>query len=282
MKSSLILALYGATSLLMLAQTPPAVKKAAPAADTAVKKAAVPAKKAAAPVAKKTVEPPLPPRPDGLYVTFAITHMGQPVGKIVGRLYEKESPVTVRNFVDLAQGKKAWVNPKTGKKAAVPLYNGLTFHRVIPGFMIQGGDPQGDGTGGTDPIVDEFHPSLEFTKGGLFAMANAGPRTGSSQFFITEKATPWLNGKHTIFGEVVEGIELAGSLARVPRGPNDRPNDPIVMQKVTITRYPLGTPLWPNEVPAKKTAVPAKKSAVPAAKTPVAPKTAVPAAKKPA
>ena len=230
----------------MLAQTPPAVKKAAPAAVPA-------AKKAGAPVAKKAVEPPLPPRPDGLYVTLQLSHMGQPVGKIVGKLYEKESPVTVRNFVDLALGRKAWMNPKTGKKLAVPLYTGLTFHRVIPDFMLQGGDPSGDGTGGTDPIVDEFHPSLGFTKPGLFAMANAGPRTGSCQFFITEKATPWLDGKHTIFGEVVEGMELENSLARVPRGRNDRPNDPIVMTKVTITRYPLGQPIWPSAVPAKKT-----------------------------
>jgi len=267
MKISLITALYGASSLLMLAQTPPAVKKAAPAA-------AVPAKKAAAPAAKKTVEPPPPPRPDGLYVTLQLSHMGQPVGKIVGKLYEKESPVTVKNFVDLALGKKAWLNPKTGKKLAVPLYTGLTFHRAIPDFMIQGGDPSGDGTGGTDSIVDEFHPSLEFTKPGLFAMANAGPRTGSSQFFITEKPTPWLNGKHTIFGEVVEGMELETSLARVPRGRmgQDRPNDPIVMTKVTITRYPLGQPIWPSDVPAKKTAAP--KTAAPKAAPKMAPKMA--------
>lgn len=260
-----IVALYGASSLLMVAQTAP--KTAAP---PAAKKTVAPVKKTTAPVAKKTVEPPPPPRPDGLYVTFNISHMGQPVGKIVGKLYEKESPVTVRNFVDLATGKKAWTNPKTGKKAAVPLYNGLIFHRVIPGFMIQGGDPEGNGTGGTDPIVDEFYPTLEFNKPGLFAMANAGPRTGSSQFFITEKATPWLNGRHTIFGEVVEGLELAGSLARVPRGPNDKPNDPVVMTKVTITRYPLGTPLWPNEAPAKKTPAPGgiKKTPTPVTKAP--------------
>ena len=244
----MISALIGASSFLMLAQTPPAVKSAAPTAVPA-------AKKAGAPVAKKAVEPPLPPRPDGLYVTLQLSHMGKPVGKIVGKLYEKESPVTVRNFVDLAMGRKAWVNPKTGKKLAVPLYTGLTFHRVIPDFMLQGGDPSGDGTGGTDAIVDEFHPSLGFTKPGLFAMANSGPRTGSSQFFITEKATPWLDGKHTIFGEVVEGMELESSLARVPRGRNDRPNDPIVMTKVTITRYPLGQPIWPSTVPAKKTPV---------------------------
>lgn len=246
MKSSILLALTSACSLLILAQTPPVAKKAAPAA--------VPAKKAAAPLAKKTPEPPLPPRPDGLYVTLQLSHGGKPVGQIVGRLYEKESPVTVRNFVDLAIGKKAWLNPKTGKRLMTPLYTGLTFHRVIPGFMIQGGDPAGNGMGGTDSIVDEFHPALSYNKPGLFGMANAGPRTGSSQFFITEVPTQNLDGKHTIFGEVVEGFELVPSLARVPRGMNDKPNDPIVMTKVTITRYPLGQPIWPAApVPAKKT-----------------------------
>lgn len=257
MKKFGLAALFGAASFLMLAQAPPAVKQSA----------APVAKKAPAPAAKKVAEPPPPPRPDGLYATFAISHMGQPVGKITARLYENESPVTVRNFVDLAVGKKAWLNPKTNRKAAVPLYNGLTFHRVIPDFMIQGGDPSGDGTGGTDPIVDEFHPSLSFNRAGLLAMANAGPRTGSCQFFITEKATPWLNGRHTIFGEVVEGQELASSLARVPRGPNDRPNDPIVMTKVTILRYPLGSPVRTWDVPpAKKTAPPVKKTAAPVKK----------------
>ena len=263
----MITALISASSLLMLAQTPAAVKKSAPVAAPA-------AKKAAAPVAKRAVEPPPPPRPDGLYVTLQLSHMGQPVGKIVGKLYEKESPVTVRNFVDLALGKKAWMNPKTGKKLAVPLYTGLTFHRVMPDFMIQGGDPSGDGTGGTDAIVDEFHPSLGFTKPGLFAMANAGPRTGSSQFFITEKATPWLDGKHTIFGEVVEGMELESSLARVPRGGNNRPNDPIVMTKVTITRYPLGQPIWPSAVPMKKTPAVGAPGAAPKTMPKTAPKTA--------
>ena len=177
--------------------------------------------------------------------------------------HEEQNEKRVRD-VDLAMGRKAWLNPKTGKKLAVPLYTGLTFHRVIPDFMLQGGDPNGDGTGGTDAIVDEFHPSLGFTKPGLFAMANAGPRTGSCQFFITEKPTPWLDGKHTIFGEVVEGMELENSLARVPRGRNDRPNDPIVMTKVTITRYPLGQPIWPAAaVPAKKTPAAGAPSAAP-------------------
>ncbi len=248
----------------MLAQTPPAAapKKTAPVA--------APVKKTAAPVAKKTVEPPPPPRPDGLYVTLYLSHGGKPVGKIVGKLFEKESPVTVRNFVDLAMGKKMWTNPKNGVKSMKPLYTGLTFHRVIPDFMIQGGDPNGDGSGGTEPIVDEFYPTLSFDRPGLFAMANAGPRTGSCQFFITEKPTPWLNGKHTIFGEVVEGMDLETSLARVARDQSNKPTEPIVMTRVVITRYPLGQPIWPAApkpavAPAKKTpvktATPAKKAA---------------------
>jgi peptidyl-prolyl cis-trans isomerase A (cyclophilin A) len=238
--------------LLMLAQTPAPKKATAPAA----------AKKVTPAAAKKTAPEPLPARPDGLYVTFDMSHAGKPVGKIVARLYEKESPVTVRNFVDLARGTKPFVDPKLKRKVSRPLYNGLTFHRVIPDFMIQGGDPLGTGMGGLEPIVDEFHPSLSFNRAGLLAMANAGPGTGSCQFFITEKATEWLNGKHTIFGEVLEGQDLVASLARVPRDANNRPNDPVVMSKVTITRYPLGQPVWPAAKPVAPAAkkAPAKKA----------------------
>jgi peptidyl-prolyl cis-trans isomerase A (cyclophilin A) len=284
MKILRILTLLSVTPLFLLAQTPAAPKKTdAPAAPntapkTAVKTAApkTAAPKTAAPktaaAAKKTVEPPPPPRPDGLYAVLAMTHMGQPVGNIVIKFFETESPVTVKNFVELALGRKEWADPKTGKRAKKPLYNGLTFHRVIPDFMIQGGDPTGTGMGGTDVIPDEFHPSLSFNRPGLVAMANAGPRTGSCQFFITERATPHLDGRHTIFGDVVEGRELSTSLARVPRGAADKPNDPVVMSKVTILRYPIGAPIFPSDVPVKKTPVKA------AVKTPV--KTAAPAAPK--
>jgi peptidyl-prolyl cis-trans isomerase A (cyclophilin A) len=274
MKILRILTLLSVTPLFLLAQTPAAPKKtAAPTAPTAAPKTAVKtAAKTAVPAAKKTVEPPPPPRPDGLYAVLAMTHMGQPVGNIVIKFFETESPVTVKNFVELALGRKEWTDPKTKKRVKRPLFNGLTFHRVIPGFMIQGGDPQGDGFGGTDAIPDEFHPSLSFNRPGLVAMANAGPRTGSSQFFITEGTPSHLEGKHTIFGEVVEGRELSTSLARVPRGAGDKPNDPVVMSKVTILRYPIGAPIFPSDVPAKKTPV---KTAV---KTPV--KTAAPAAPK--
>jgi peptidyl-prolyl cis-trans isomerase A (cyclophilin A) len=185
----------------------------------------------------------------------------------VFKLYELESPVTVRNFVDLALGRKAWTDPKTGARVRRPLYNGLTFHRVIPGFMIQGGDPLGNGTGGTDVIKDEFHPSLKFDIPGRVAMANAGPNTGSCQFFITEAPTPHLNGKHTIFGQVVEGQELVGKIARAPRDSRDKPLTPVVMTKVTIERVgPVpegGIVLTPSAKPTAKKAAPATKAAAP-------------------
>ncbi|MDX2266787.1 MAG: peptidylprolyl isomerase [Bryobacter sp.] len=241
-----------ALPFLMVAQTPS--QSPAPAKKTVAKKAEAP-KKATAP---KT--PPSPPRPDGLYVDFALSHAGKPVGHIVARLFETESPVTVRNFTDLAMGAKFYNHPGLKKRVKQPLYNGLTFHRVIPDFMIQGGDPLGTGTGGTEPIVDEFHPDLSFNRPGLLAMANAGPRTGSCQFFITEKPTPWLNGRHPIFGEVVEGQELVASLARVPRDSKNKPTEPVVMTKVSILRYPLGQPIWPTAQRKKSVAQPTKTS----------------------
>jgi peptidyl-prolyl cis-trans isomerase A (cyclophilin A) len=160
-------------------------------------------------------------------------------------MYEKESPKTVKNFQDLAMGRKAWTDPKTNQKVTKPLYNGLTFHRVIPGFMIQGGDPTGTGMGGTEVIPDEFDPSLTFDKPGKLAMANAGPGTGSCQFFITEGPTPHLNGRHTIFGLVIEGLEVVNKIANVPRGANDRPTTPQKIMKVSFQRVgpaPTATP----------------------------------------
>ena len=210
-----------------------------------------------------------PARENGLYATLQISQGGQPLGNIVFRLYEMESPVTARNFVDLALGRKAWTDPKTGARVRRPLYNGLTFHRVIPGFMIQGGDPLGNGTGGTDVIKDEFHPTLKFDIPGRMAMANAGPNTGSCQFFITEVPTPHLNGRHTIFGQVVEGQELVGKIARLPRDGRDKPNTPVIMTRVTIDRVgPVpegGIVLTPPAKPAAKKA-PAAKPAAPATK----------------
>lgn len=152
------------------------------------------------------------------------------MGTLRGVLYEDLAPKTVANFVGLATGKI------TGK----PFYDGVIFHRVIPEFMIQGGCPQGIGTGGPGyRIADEFGPGLAHTRGGLFSMANAGPNTGGSQFFLTEVATPWLDRKHAIFGEVdADSLALIKKIARVPKGRNDRPNTPVVMEQVRIFRAP--------------------------------------------
>ena len=156
-------------------------------------------------------------------------------GTIVVKLFEKEAPKTVANFVGLAEGTKEWTDPKSGQKVKRPFYDGLIFHRVIPDFMIQGGDPLGTGTGGPGyRFEDEFNPALTFNKPGLLAMANAGPNTNGSQFFITDAPTPWLNNHHTIFGEVVEGLDVVKKIARVPKGPGDRPNTPVVINKITI------------------------------------------------
>jgi cyclophilin family peptidyl-prolyl cis-trans isomerase len=191
-----------------------------------------------------------PAREPGLYATLATSQ-----GNIVVKFFEKEAPVTVKNFVALAQGRKPWTDPKTGQRVTRPLYNGLTFHRVIPGFMIQGGDPLGNGTGGTDVIPDEFHPTLKFDQPGRMAMANAGPKTGSCQFFFTEVPTPHLNGLHTIFGQVIEGQDVVSKIARVPRDSNDKPRTPVIIQKVVIQR----------EGPPPEPAKPAIKKAAPAA-----------------
>jgi peptidyl-prolyl cis-trans isomerase A (cyclophilin A) len=178
--------------------------------------------------------PPAPAAPavkqPGLYVKIHTS-----MGLLTGLLYEKEAPITVKNFMDLANGAKAYIDPRNGLPSRLPLYDGLTFHRVIPDFMIQGGDPLGDGTGGTKQIIDEISPDLKFDRPGRFGMANAGPGTGSCQFFITEAATPHLNGLHTIFGQLTEGLDVVVKIARVQRS-NDKPVDPVTIQKVTFER----------------------------------------------
>lgn len=231
-----------------LAQTP-AKPPAAPS--TAKPSTAKPA--ASKPAASKPATPPVPDRPDGVYATFTIVQGNEPMGTIVAKLYEKEMPITVGNFIALARGTKPWRDPKTKQVIRKPLYNGLTFHRVIPGFMIQGGDPTGTGMGGTEVIKDEYNPALKFDKPGLLAMANAGPNTGSCQFFITERPTlPHLDGKHPIFGEVIEGQDVVEKIARVPRGENDKPNVPVIMKTVRIDRYPRTAPAS-KPSPAKTT-----------------------------
>ena len=159
------------------------------------------------------------------------------MGDIVVQLFEDKAPKTVANFVELASGTREWTDPKTGAKVKRPLYNGTIFHRVIPGFMIQAGDPLGNGTGGPGyRFEDEVNPDLKHSKPGTLSMANAGPNTNGSQFFITEKATPWLDGKHTVFGEVVKGQNIVDAIANVPRDFRDRPLKEVVLQEVIISR----------------------------------------------
>ena len=161
------------------------------------------------------------------------------MGTIEINLFPEQAPKTVANFVELAQGTKEWTDPKTGKKVKKPFYDNLTFHRVIPEFMIQGGCPLGTGTGGPGyKFDDEIDPSLKFDKPGLLAMANAGPNTNGSQFFITEVKTPWLNGHHTIFGEVVgsKDLDIVKKIARVACDFSDSPLEPVIIKKITIEK----------------------------------------------
>ena len=158
-------------------------------------------------------------------------------GTIVVRLFPDQAPKTVQNFVELAEGSREWTNPKTRQRTSDKLYDGTIFHRVIPQFMIQGGDPLGTGTGGPGyKFADEFHPDLSFNRPGLLAMANAGPGTNGSQFFITTVPTPHLNGKHTIFGEVISGNEIVDAISNAKTGRNDRPANDVVIESVEISR----------------------------------------------
>ncbi|QFG23114.1 peptidylprolyl isomerase [Actinomadura sp. WMMB 499] len=160
-------------------------------------------------------------------------------GKIVIQLYPDQAPETVANFVDLAEGNKVWTDPNTRQKTEKPLYNGTIFHRVIDQFMLQGGDPLGNGTGGPGyEFGDEFHPDLKFDRPYLLAMANAGPGTNGSQFFITTNVanTRHLTGRHTIFGKVIEGTDVVDRIGQVPTGAMDRPKEDVVIRTVTIER----------------------------------------------
>jgi peptidyl-prolyl cis-trans isomerase A (cyclophilin A) len=167
--------------------------------------------------------------------TYAIFETS--MGNIACRLFDKEAPKTVENFIALAEGRKEFTNEIGGKKEKRNFYDGLNFHRVIPEFMIQGGCPRGDGRGGPGySFQDEFHPSLKHAKAGKLSMANSGPNTNGSQFFITVAPTPWLDNRHTIFGEVVEGQEVADKISQTPRDGSDRPRTPVVLQKLRIER----------------------------------------------
>jgi peptidyl-prolyl cis-trans isomerase A (cyclophilin A) len=169
----------------------------------------------------------------GTYAVFNTTE-----GKITVRLFEADAPITVKNFIELAEGSKEWVHPVTRAKSKDKLYDGTIFHRVIPDFMIQGGDPAGSGMGGPgyrfqDETVGSRH---KFDKHGKLAMANSGPGTNGSQFFITLAPTDWLTGKHTIFGEVVEGQDIVVKISKVARNSMDKPHKPVVLESLVIER----------------------------------------------
>ena len=168
--------------------------------------------------------------------TYAVFNTSE--GAVVCRLFEKEAPITVKNFTDLAEGKRDWKDTVSGKGGAGPLYGGTIFHRVIPKFMIQGGDPSGTGMGGPGyKFQDETKASPHsFDQPGKLAMANSGPNTNGSQFFITVAPTSWLTGKHTIFGEVIEGQDIVNKISNVQRNPQDRPVKDVVLQSITIER----------------------------------------------
>jgi len=163
--------------------------------------------------------------PPGTYAHFTTS-----LGNFTIKLFEQEVPKTVGNFVGLADGTKEWTDPKSGQKVKKPYYEGLIFHRVIDGFMIQGGDPLGVGTGGPGyRFEDEFSPKLRHSKEGILSMANAGPNTNGGQFFITLGPTPHLDNKHSVFGEVVEGMDVVRKIGKVPTGAGNKPVTPVTM-----------------------------------------------------
>ena len=167
-----------------------------------------------------------------------LAHFTTTEGNFTVQLFDQEAPKTVENFVGLAETTKEWTDPRTGKKGSGGYYNGTVFHRVIDSFMIQGGDPLGQGTGGPGyTFADEFHPTLRHGKAGILSMANSGPHTNGGQFFITLAATPWLDNKHSVFGEVVDGLDFVNKIGCTPNSkPSDRPLKPITIKAVTIER----------------------------------------------
>jgi len=216
-----------------------------------------PAAKAEHPNAPSTAEKkPEPLREPGLYATIKTS-----MGDIVCQLFEKQSPLAVANFTGLSRGTKMWTDPRTGKPTRKALYTGTIFHRVIPNFMIQGGDPLGNGMGTPGyQFKNENSPGLTFDRKGRLAMANAGPDTNGSQFFVTVAPYPSLNGGYTIFGQVVEGQAVADSISRVPRDPRDKPLTPVTITRIVITRYGAdGKPVTATAAPAAHHTTPAKK-----------------------
>lgn len=203
--------------------------KAAPATDTTAK--------AAPPTAVTPAVTP-PPAPIKKKVKKMTAIFDTSMGQFKVKLHHLYTPKTVENFVGLAEGTKSWTDPKTNSPTKRPFFDGLIFHRVIKGFMIQGGDPLGTGYGGPGfTFEDEFVPDLKHDKPGILSMANAGPNTNGSQFFITLGPTPHLNGKHAVFGEVTEGLDVIKAIGNVPTNrADDKPKTDIVIKKVTIVR----------------------------------------------
>jgi peptidyl-prolyl cis-trans isomerase A (cyclophilin A) len=167
-----------------------------------------------------------------------LAHFTTSEGKFTARLFDAEAPKTVANFAGLAEGTLEWTDPRTGQKVKRPYYDGTIFHRVIADFMIQGGDPLGQGTGGPGyTFADEFNSTLRHSKPGVLSMANRGPNTNGGQFFITLVPTPWLDDKHSVFGEIVEGMDVVSRIGVAPTSkPADRPLNPITIQSLTIER----------------------------------------------
>jgi peptidyl-prolyl cis-trans isomerase A (cyclophilin A) len=158
-------------------------------------------------------------------------------GSFTIRLHDQEAPKTVENFIGLAEGTREWTDPRTNKKVTRPYYDGVIFHRVINGFMIQGGDPLGQGIGGPGyTFADEFHPALRHSKAGILSMANRGPNTNGGQFFITLGPTPHLDDRHSVFGEVIEGMDVVKKIGATPTGERDRPIKDVVIETVKIKR----------------------------------------------
>jgi peptidyl-prolyl cis-trans isomerase A (cyclophilin A) len=164
-------------------------------------------------------------------------HFDTSLGQFTAELFDTKVPKTVANFVDLAEGTKEWKHPKTGERHKKPFYDGIIFHRVIAGFMLQGGDPLGQGYGGPGyQFEDEFHPDLRHDRAGILSMANAGPNSNGSQFFVTLGPTPHLDRKHSVFGRVTSGLDVVEKIGHVSTDGNDRPKVPVVINKLTIER----------------------------------------------
>jgi peptidyl-prolyl cis-trans isomerase A (cyclophilin A) len=167
----------------------------------------------------------------------ARAHFDTTLGQFTVELFEQQAPKTVANFIGLAEGSKEWKHPGTGQKHTKPFYDGIVFHRVISGFVIQGGDPLGKGYGGPGyQFEDEFHRDLRHDRAGMLSMANAGPNTNGSQFFITLGPTPHLDGRHSIFGAVTSGMDVVEKIGQVKTDRDDRPTTPVVINKITIDR----------------------------------------------